>query len=248
MTGSPDRGTWSLSRVEPDDADRKLKHGIRLGMTPKEITEALGAAPPTSKPMRFHSQYTEARNDYPGREGERVGVTTYTELTITFDENDRAAKMVWEFYADRRPSLIHDAEETPMRTRVRFGTLLAFLPAICGHAQGLLPLPDVTGAEVDVSVERVFGNPAFGSYVYEYTVTNPAAATGVIWMFKVDVSARSRADRDDDASYPAQGGAITLPFSDDVKRLAPFFGGSRLCAGGGIHRAVAAHRRTWRLT
>lgn len=43
---------------------------------------------------------TDVRTDYPGREGERVGVATYSELTMSFDEDGRATEMIWEYYAD----------------------------------------------------------------------------------------------------------------------------------------------------
>ena len=57
--------------------------------------------------------------------------------------------------------------------------LLAGSLPVISHAQGLLPVPNISGATVTSTAELVPGFPTPGTFVYRYSVENPLSSTGV---------------------------------------------------------------------
>jgi len=108
--------------------------------------------------------------------------------------------------------------------------LLTSVPVTAAHAQGLMPIPNVSGATAMSTAALASGTADSGTYSYGYTLTNPLSATGEIWLFKVDVSTMTRWPLNPGATFPVQGGAATAPMSDHVQLLEPFSGtrGSRV--------------------
>lgn len=119
-------------------------------------------------------------------------------------------------------------------------TVLALTMSTTTRAQGLMPVPDVTGATVEA--EAVFiREPLFGGEAeYRYTINSPGTAEGIIWQFQLDVSVAERADDSVGGggvrTYPVQGGAATASMVDDAELLAPFNGlkGSEVVVVGQI--------------
>ena len=116
----------------------------------------------------------------------------------------------------------------PIVTRPAAGflsVLLVLSLSTEADAQGLMPVPDITGATVES--EAVFlTEPLFGGEVeYRYTISSPTSAVGAIWLFKIDISAADRAGVFGPArSFPVQGGMASLPMEDEADLLAPFDG------------------------
>lgn len=94
------------------------------------------------------------------------------------------------------------------------------------NAQGMMPVPDVSGATIEA--EAMFlTDPLFGGETeYRYTISSPTSAEGVIWQFQLDVSSAEREDEGFGVvrTYPVQGGSATMPMVDDANVLAPFSG------------------------
>ena len=83
--------------------------------------------------------------------------------------------------------------------KIRTTGMVVFFAAVFAHvfcsasqAQGLMPVPDITGAAVESESVLVSGSAWGGQYEYRYTVSSPANAVGNIWLLKVDVSAEER--------------------------------------------------------
>jgi len=103
--------------------------------------------------------------------------------------------------------------------------LFCLVPTAASIAQGLLSVPDVSGASVSADASLVQGLPFGGEIEYRYTIDNPAASTGNIWLFEVDVSAKERTRPSGIArTYPVQDGAATASMEDDAELLDPFLG------------------------
>jgi len=101
MDGPVGESSRWISRVQLTGSSYKLKFGIRIGATRAEISSALNEKlPPSPVPYLVTSQYSERRTDVPGHDGEQISVLTYDELTIEFDESDKAKRLVWRYYAD----------------------------------------------------------------------------------------------------------------------------------------------------
>lgn len=102
--------------------------------------------------------------------------------------------------------------------------LVGFLGG-AAHSQGLLPVPNITGATVSADAALIQGLPFGGEYEYQYTINSPSTATGNIWLFEVDVSSEERlGSAGSTRSYPIQGGAATASMEEDADLLDPFFG------------------------
>lgn len=100
LSGSSASSSWDIIGIELRSDDYRLKHGLRIGSTRAAIAAALGIEELSGRAMNVASEYTDFRTDYPGREGERVGVHTYDELSISFDDAGRATEMIWKYYGD----------------------------------------------------------------------------------------------------------------------------------------------------
>ncbi len=110
---------------------------------------------------------------------------------------------------------------------IRYVAALGLLAiASPAFSQGQMPVPDISGAEIQSGAERVSGTPFGGEVEYTYTIVNPAGSTGNIWRMLVDVSALERGGVDGfpARTYPVQGGASTRPMRDIVDLLAPYSG------------------------
>ena len=106
--------------------------------------------------------------------------------------------------------------------------LLVFV-SLQSKGQGLIPVPDITGATVE-SQAVFITEPLFGGKVeYRYTIISPSSAAGGIWLFKVDISS---AERGGDFTlsgpsfrmFPVQGGVETAPMVTEANLFAPFDG------------------------
>jgi hypothetical protein len=109
-----------------------------------------------------------------------------------------------------------------MRYGLPFSVLLGQSAMVI--AQGLMPVPDISNANISAAVEIVSGTPDSATYAYQYTIDNPIESTGSLWMLLVDVSAEFGAVGYSNPVFPVQGGAQTASMLDRVERLAPFVG------------------------
>ncbi len=105
--------------------------------------------------------------------------------------------------------------------------VLVFVSGPVVKAQGVMPIPDITGASVESTVVDA-GNAGLE---YRYTIVNPSSATGRIWLMNVDVSSAERGgpttlDLGNPflRTYPVRGGASTEPMVTLVNLLAPYTG------------------------
>lgn len=106
-----------------------------------------------------------------------------------------------------------------------FCILIMQLNPIGVNAQGLMPVPDISGATLRTEAVLQSGPAWGGRYEYRYTIDSPASANGGIWLLKVDVSAEERSSEEfPPRTFPVQGGASSLPMIDEIELLAPFDG------------------------
>lgn len=88
-------------------------------------------------------------------------------------------------------------------------------------AQGLLPVPDISGTTVTAEVVSIPSS----QYEYRYTIDIPATATGNVWLVEVDVSAEERGPIvGSERRYPIRDGVVRDSMRADANKLAPFYG------------------------
>jgi len=90
---------------------------------------------------------------------------------------------------------------------------------------GIMPIPQIDTAVIAATVEIV---PAAGGqptqYIYRYTVTNPASSSDGYYKFSLDISAKQENSglRPTLQTFPADGGASTTSFDDELALFAEF--------------------------
>lgn len=92
-------------------------------------------------------------------------------------------------------------------------SLLAANPAI---AAGLLPVPTLTGAQIEASAQE---DPVNGWFVYLYNVANPMGNTGEIWNVKIDVLDPANEIQFSTGGLTFPLGAGRVGFSDLLSRI-----------------------------
>jgi PKD repeat protein len=83
---------------------------------------------------------------------------------------------------------------------------------------GEIPMPVLTDVRVETTVSF---DPAKGWYTYAYTVTNPAANTGKIWLIEVDVAQPPGGQSLDSNGLSIPLGGDQYPFSQELADLQP---------------------------
>ncbi|MEM8683306.1 MAG: Ig-like domain-containing protein [Pseudomonadota bacterium] len=107
--------------------------------------------------------------------------------------------------------------------------LLFGLPGVSHSQIGVMPVPQIDTADIEVSVEIL---PAAGQqpteYIYRYTVTNPITSADGLYKFSIDISSNSTTLGGllpTLRTVPVRGGLATQPIAEEEQAFFPFLNG-----------------------